>query len=260
MNEIGDFTMSNVVTVKNVRIGEGIPKICVPIVGKHKDDILSEANNLRELHVDILEWRVDYFEGAKDLIEIQNVLEDMRKCLPNMPILFTFRTSLEGGEKEIETKEYIKLNQEVIKTGFIDLVDVELFRGDEVVKEIVSLAHLNGVKVIASNHDFHTTPAKEEMISRLNKMKELGADLLKIAVMPNSKKDVLELLSTTNEMSEMMKDCPIITMAMGKLGRISRISGEIFGSAVTFGAVKKASAPGQIAVEDLYSILHILHE
>lgn len=79
-------------------------------------------------------------------------------------------------------------------------MDVEAFTGDEIVRKIIEKAHEHGVKVVASNHDFFKTPSKEEIISRLIKMRDLGADIPKIAVMPQSKKDVLTLLSATEEM------------------------------------------------------------
>ena len=48
-------------------------------------------------------------------------------------------------------------------------------------------------------------------------------------------------------------------MSMAGKGLISRLSGELFGSAVTFGAAKKISAPGQISAVELRNILNILH-
>ena len=116
------------------------------------------------------------------------------------------------------------------------------------------------MKVVASNHDFHKTPAQEEIVSRLCKMQELGADIPKIAVMPQNKKDVLTLLSASREMSEEHADRPIITMSMAGTGVISRLCGEVFGSALTFGAAGKASAPGQMGVEDLKTVLELLHK
>ena len=121
-------------------------------------------------------------------------------------------------------------------------------------------AHANGVKVIASNHDFHKTPAKEEIVSRLRKMQDLGADIPKIAVMPQNKKDVLTLLAATEEMASEYADRPIITMSMSGTGVISRLCGEVFGSALTFGAVGKVSAPGQMGIEDLTTVLGLLHK
>lgn len=91
-------------------------------------------------------------------------------------------------------------------------------------------------------------------------MQELGADIPKIAVMPNSKKDVLVLLAATEEMSSEYADRPIITMSMAGTGVISRLCGEVFGSALTFGAAKKASAPGQMEVNNLETVLQLLHK
>lgn len=96
-------------------------------------------------------------------------MKALREVLGETPILFTFRTSKEGGEKSIETETYVELNQNAAKTGLVDLVDVEAFTGDDAVKAVVETAHANGVKVIASNHDFHKTPAKDEIVSRLRK-------------------------------------------------------------------------------------------
>ena len=185
------------VEVRNIKIGDGIPKICVPIVGITKEDIINEAKTFDNIPVDVVEWRVDWFESVFDIEKVKDVLEDLRQVLKDTPILFTFRTSKEGGEKAIEAADYAKLNKEIAATGNVDLVDVEAFTGDEVVKEIIEAAHACGVKVVASNHDFDKTPDKEDIVGRLRKMQDLGADIPKIAVMPQSKLDVLTLLLGT---------------------------------------------------------------
>ena len=201
----------NTVKVRNIEIGAGIPKICVPIVGVTREEILAAAENIKSTKADVVEWRVDWYEDIFDFTKTEATMQALREVLGEMPILFTFRTSKEGGEKAIETEAYVELNQ-------------------------------NAVKVIASNHDFHKTPAKEEIVSRLRKMQELGADIPKIAVMPQNKKDVLTLLTATEEMASEYADRPIITMSMSGTGVISRLCGEVFGSALTFGAVGKVSA------------------
>ena len=250
----------NTVKVRNIEIGAGIPKICVPIVGATREEILAAAENIKSTKADVVEWRVDWYEDIFDFAKTEATMKALREALGEMPILFTFRTSKEGGEKAIETEAYVEMNQNAAKTGLIDLVDVEAFTGDEAVKSVVETAHESGVKVIASNHDFHKTPAKEEIVSRLRKMQELGADIPKIAVMPQNKKDVLTLLAATEEMVSEYADRPIITMSMSGTGVISRLCGEIFGSALTFGAVGKVSAPGQMGIEDLTTVLGLLHK
>lgn len=248
----------NTVKIRDIEIGAGAPKIIVPIVGVTKEDIIEEAKTFDSIPIDVVEWRVDWFEGVFDFAKVEDVLKDLREVLGSIPLLMTFRTSKEGGEKAIEADAYAELNKKAAATGLVDLVDVEAFTGDEVVKDIIEGAHAHGVKVVASNHDFDKTPDKDDIVGRLVKMQELGADIPKIAVMPQCKKDVLTLLEATREMAEEHADRPIITMAMAGTGLISRLCGEVFGSALTFGAVGKASAPGQMNASDLREILTLI--
>ena len=152
----------NTVKVRNIEIGAGIPKICVPIVGVTREEILAAAETIKSTKADVVEWRVDWYEDIFDFAKTEETMKALREVLGETPILFTFRTSKEGGEKSIETETYVELNQNAAKTGLVDLVDVEAFTGDDAVKAVVETAHANGVKVIASNHDFHKTPAKDE--------------------------------------------------------------------------------------------------
>lgn len=250
----------NTVKVRDIEIGAGIPKIIVPIVGTTKEEIINTAKSFKSVPLDVVEWRVDWFDGVFDFDQVKDVLKDLRDVLGNTPILMTFRTSKEGGEKSIDPEAYAELNIKAAQTGYIDFVDVEIFTGDAIVKKIINGAHGAGVKVIASNHDFDKTPAKSDIIYRLRKMQDAGADIPKIAVMPQSKKDVLTLLEATEEMVTNYADRPIITMSMAGTGVISRLCGEVFGSSMTFGAAGKASAPGQIDVNDLAKVLKLLDE
>ena len=250
----------NTVQVKNTVIGEGRPKICVPIVGKTKTNILEEAKKITTLPVDVVEWRVDWFDDVFATEKVLETAKELQEVLKDIPVLLTFRTSKEGGEKEISVNDYAALNIAAAQSGYVDLIDVEAFTGDEVVKTIINAAHEAGVKVIASNHDFFKTPAKADIIYRLRKMQDMNADIPKIAVMPQNKKDVLTLLAATEEMTTNYADRPIITMSMAGTGVISRLCGEVFGSSMTFGAAKKASAPGQMGVNDLSTVLDLLHK
>lgn len=249
----------NTIKVRDIEIGAGAPKIIVPIIGVTKEDILNEAKTFDSIPVDVVEWRVDWFEHVFEFDKVEDVLKELRTALGNIPLLLTFRTKKEGGEKAIDTKDYKELNLRAAKTGYVDFIDVEIFTGDDVVREIIDGAHAAGVKVIASNHDFFKTPAKSDIIYRLRKMQDMGADIPKIAVMPQSKRDVLTLLCATEEMVTDYADRPIITMSMAGTGVISRLCGEVFGSSMTFGAAKKASAPGQMGVNDLNTVLDLLH-
>ena len=159
----------------------------------------------------------------------------------------------------ISEEEYVKLNKLAVDSGCVDMIDVEIFSMCEVADDMITYAKQAGVKVIGSNHDFLKTPEKEELIERLRQMQARGVDIPKIAVMPQNKADVMTLLSATEEMASQYADRPIITMSMGEQGVISRVSGELTGSAVTFGTVGQASAPGQIPANELKTMLQLLH-
>ena len=250
----------NTVKIRNIEIGSGLPKICTPIIGATKEDILVEAENIGSLPVDIAEWRVDWFEHACDFSKVEDVLRDLRTILGETPLLMTLRTSNEGGEKSIKPDDYAELILSASETGYVDLVDVEAFIGTDIAKEIIAGAHNAGVKVIGSNHDFNKTPDKDEIVERLRKMQDLGVDIPKIAVMPKGMKDVITLLAATEEMHREFADRPIVTISMSEAGVLSRICGEAFGSAITFGAAKNVSAPGQMEVNDLSTAIKLLHE
>ena len=250
----------NTVKIRNIEIGSGLPKICAPIIGATKEDILVEAENMGSLPVDIAEWRVDWFENVFDFSKVKDTLKDLRAVLGETPLLMTFRTSNEGGEKSIKPDDYAELVIRAAETGYVDLVDVEVFIGTDIVKEIIAGAHNAGVKVIGSNHDFNKTPDKDDIVERLRNMQELGVDIPKIAVMPKDIKDVITLLTATEEMYREFADRPIVTVSMSETGVLSRICGEAFGSAITFGAAKNVSAPGQMGVNDLSTAIKLLHE
>lgn len=251
--------MIKTVTVRGITIGEGAPKICVPMVGETISELKEEAEFLKTVDLDVVEWRVDFFKEVEDIEKVIEGLAAIRTILIDTPIIFTFRSAKEGGEKEVSTAYYFELNKAIAETGMVEIVDVELFNDEEDVKSLIEAAHSYNVFIIISNHDFDKTPAKEEIIVRLKKAQELGGDIPKIAVMPNSAGDVLILLEATNTMIEQYADRPIITMSMAGKGVISRLAGEVFGSALTFGAARKASAPGQVPVTELRNILSLIN-
>lgn len=246
------------VMLRSLEVGTGSPKVIVPIVAATAEGILTKAAEFSNYTMDVVEWRADYYEDVFDTEKVLSTLKALNAKLGDTPILFTFRTKEEGGEKEISIEDYVALITAVVRSGDVDAVDVEIFSGDDVVSSIVNTAHTAGVAVVGSNHDFNGTPRKADLIYRLRKMQDLHVDLPKIAVMPKSPTDVITLLDATFEMASCYADRPIISMSMGS-GVITRICGEYFGSAMTFGAVGQTSAPGQIPVEQLKSSMDVIH-
>lgn len=245
--------------IRGIEFGTGMPKVCVPIVEQTKKDILKMVSQVIVKKPDCIELRIDWFEDVMDMNEVLALLKEVRTLIGDTVLLFTFRTEKEGGEAAISSKDYKVLYENVCQSGYIDIVDVETYMEEGMLAAVSKMAHNCGVYVIASNHDFSKTPSEEEIVKRLQYMDEEGADIPKIAVMPQNKRDVLILLSATLRYYENGGKKPVITMSMGEDGVISRLSGEIFGSAMTFASVGKASAPGQLAIEEVRQLLDILN-
>ena len=157
------------VLLRGVEIGAGRPKIIVPIVGKTEQEILDKAAQLVQAKPDVVEWRVDYFQGVGDVQRVVDTARRLNEALGEIPILFTFRTKREGGEKEIGMEDYTALNRAVAQSSYVDAVDVEIFSGDEVVRKNISAIHDAGAAVVGSSHEFHRTPEHAELIYRLYK-------------------------------------------------------------------------------------------
>lgn len=236
------------------------PLICVPLMGTDYQGVMSHLETILETaaktNIDIVELRGDFYEDLEDFKALDTLLQQLQGRLKDIILLFTIRSPREGGQQRAYDKASIyEINKHVIEFGLADIVDVELMSVNEDGDSLVDIAKQRGVRIIMSNHDFNATPEVSELVRRLTRMQQLGADIAKIAVMPNSKADVLKLLTATSEMLENHSATPVVTMSMGAMGAISRVAGEVFGSAITFGAVGEASAPGQIPAERLNSML-----
>ena len=247
------------VNIRGCCIGEGRPKVIIPIVEPTETAVLEKAAEFSTLRADCVEWRVDCFEGAKDLPAIVHCAAKLRVALKDKLLLFTFRTKAEGGNVELNHEEYLRFLHMVLDTDCADLIDIEFFTAGTELPALIEDAHAAGAAVVCSSHDFHKTPPRAELVSRMVAMQRVGADLPKLAVMPQSRTDVLELLAATAEMADLHPETPVITMSMGTLGAVSRLAGEAFGSAMTFANPGQASAPGQVSLEVVNEVLDALH-
>ncbi len=239
------------VKIRNILLGEGVPKIAVPNVGSTEEEILTSTKEIAAAKPDLMEWRIDYYAaGIEDTAQLIDTGRKIRELIGELPLLITFRTKSEGGVCQLEENRYLDLVDQIIVNRLGDAVDIELFHEEKRIESLVSEAkNYNGV-VIMSNHDFEKVPAKDVIEFRLKKMANLGADVPKLACMPHNVEDVLTLLEATNEVHNEIEN-PIITMAMGDIGKVTRIAGQVFGSSLSFGAVGKSSAPGQLSIEEL---------
>lgn len=235
----------------------GKPQVCVSLMAKDYTDLMVQAKELNQSMADIVEWRVDYYEKAKEIEEIVHVLNDLRACFTDKVLLFTFRTLDEGGEQAIGLTDYKNLYLAVAQTQQIDLMDVELSYAEFLGRQFVQEIKNQKIQVIISHHDFEKTPDDATLIFKIGVMNQFGADVGKLATMPQSLEDVLRMLGLITK-ARGFSQLPLAVISMGDYGKISRVSSELIGSVLTFGAIGETSAPGQIPIETLVDCLSAL--
>jgi 3-dehydroquinate dehydratase-1 len=247
------------VRVKDKIIGGATPLVCLPLVAGDRQELLDQARDLIKLSPDLLEWRVDGFNDAQNIDAVTQALTDLNHGIGSIPLIFTCRVDREGGMQRISPEKRLDLITASMETGLPDIVDIELCNGAGFIQTVIDCARQNNVKIILSSHDFKKTPAEDVILERLVRARDLGADIAKVAAMPENYNDVLVLMSATLKARTGMLKIPIVTMAMGEQGVVTRIAGGIFGSDITFAIGKNSSAPGQIPIEKLRQAMSVLY-
>lgn len=237
------------------------PAIIVPVVDRDVESALIRIDELATNNlVDIVELRIDYMKCCRDVNALGIYLKNVTKRLMRKPSILTFRTRVEGGESEIDISDYVRLYEDIITISSPTYIDVEINRGRDVVSRILENSRRKNVKVIVSAHDFYKTNSSDKLFEKMVAMRATGADVVKLAVMPKDRGDVLSLLTATWNMKMHFPDTPLITMSMGRLGSFSRVTGELFGSDATFGAVDLSSAPGQLSIVTLKKAMDMMRD
>jgi 3-dehydroquinate dehydratase-1 len=248
------------IPIRDKLIGGPTVMICVPLMAAHADALLDQVQTVKPLAPDLLEWRIDGFDGVGDLDTCLDVLAALRSEIGELPLILTCRLEAEGGQKALDAETRLRLLRAAIASGHIDLVDVELHNGDAFIQSVREAARRHNTRLMLSHHNFDATPRAAALIQTLAHARKLGADIAKLAVMPQSPLDVLTLLTATlHARTQENLQIPLVTMAMGSLGRITRIAGGMFGSDITFAAGETSTAPGQIHISDLKHVMAALY-
>ena len=132
------------VNIRGCCIGEGRPKVIIPIVEPTETTILEKAAEFSTLRADCVEWRIDCFEGAKDLPAIVHCAAKLRVALKDQLLLFTFRTKAEGGKVALAHEEYLHFIRVVLATDCADLIDIEFFTAGAELPALIEEARTAG--------------------------------------------------------------------------------------------------------------------
>jgi 3-dehydroquinate dehydratase-1 len=246
------------VTVRDKVIGGPDVQICLPLVAKDTTELLAQVDELLPLDPDLLEWRIDGYDNVENLNDSLQALKSLRSKIGNIPLIYTCRIDAEGGFKTIDRQTRLNLIQASIRSKDLDIVDVEMCNDAAFIEDVRQAVRESEARLILSYHNFNQTPDEDAILGKLARAQEMGADIAKVAVMPKSYSDVLTLLGATLKAREKL-GVPLVTMAMGAEGGVTRLAGGLFGSDITFAIGKTASAPGQIPIGQLRQALAVLY-
>lgn len=250
---------SKTIIVGGLELGSDQPeRIIVPIIAENYESVLKQAEKITHSAADMVEWRLDYLQSdLSDFDTLVGTAIDLKSTLGDIPIIATSRTVKEGGEFDYPGTIYVDAYNQLIQAEIVDAIDVEFSREDVEIGQLRSLTTNGDVTMIMSHHDFEKTPEKNELIFLMSQMAKANPDIIKVAVMPKYREDVMNLMDATIAADNQVTQ-PLLTMSMGDLGKISRVAGKTFGSVATFGSVGKSSAPGQLSAGELKTILDTL--
>ena len=253
------MNMSQSIQLRGRVVAEGAePLVCAPLVARDLDMLRAEAATVVAKRPDLLEWRVDFFEALGEVDRIAEAARELRHIARDIPIIYTRRSIREGGQPITASEETVSRGIEAVcADAAVDFVDCELSSEPEHFQRALQAAKSSGALLIGSFHDFERTPSLAEMAEKFAAAERLGADVAKVAVMPRDVGDVLALLQATLAASR-SHAVPLITMSMGPYGALTRLFGWMFGSSVSFAVGSRASAPGQVPIDDVRSVLEVL--
>jgi 3-dehydroquinate dehydratase-1 len=238
--------------------GGETPLIGAPLVARTQERLLAEVAGILVKKPDLVEWRADHFKAVADTVAVLDTARALRAACGTLPLVFTCRSSKEGGQRiALDDEQVVELYAAVATSRLVDFVDFELEHETRLVQRVREAAHANEVRLILSYHNFGYTPGIDFLVDRFLEAERQGADLAMVSVMPRDRADVLTLLAATARADD-KAHIPLISMSVGPLGAVTRMVGGLFGSCLSYAVGETASAPGQIPIGDLVTVLDIL--
>jgi len=216
------------------------------------DDLAAEPAARED--ADAVEFRLDLATDPLDQLAAYD---------GELPLIVTNRAAWEGGEADNETRRLDTL-ESALDHEAVAAVDLECGALDGSVAaadtdrahELRETARGAGIAVIASVHDFESTPSVDGLVDLLKTASDEG-DVGKLAVTAVDRSDALAVLSATHRVVEAGRT--VATMAMGAAGQHTRAVAPLYGSKIGYAPVdpEGATAPGQY---DLATLRRLVDE
>jgi 3-dehydroquinate dehydratase-1 len=228
------------VAIGAVALG-AVPRI-VAAGGERQIDALTVAEG-----ADLVELRADLFDDPRPA-DVTAALTRLRTG--GRPLILTVRAAAEGGRALDEARR-----RDLYLAGLphADAIDIEI-ASKALVAEVVPKARAAGCTVILSAHTLDRTPPAAALLALVDRAEALGADVTKLAAHARDLDDLRTLLDVTLA----ARRRAIVTLALGPAGPLSRVVLPAAGSLLTYGHVGRATAPGQLPLEELAGLLRRL--
>ncbi len=223
------------------------PRICIPVCVARASELAPAFARAAQL-ADIVEIRLDYLQQA----ELAPALAALRALLADAarPVILTRRILEQGGQSDFSALEAPDFwRQTAVGLAWRDMEGDWLPDADAL------------PQVIASHHDFNGTP--NNLTKIYERLATTGAGVLKIAVTAHDITDCLPVFQLLQRAAQ--EGRPLIALAMGEAGLLTRVLGPAFGSWLTFAALDdtQRTASGQFRADelrDLYRFAEITRE
>lgn len=223
-------------------------KIVVPVMPRSIEDV-ANIDLDRLAGADLIEWRADFLPKE----EILTVAPAVFEKFVGREVIFTLRTSREGGQIELTNEEYIHLLKEIASLYQPEFIDFGYYSHKEVFDQMLEFPNL-----VLSYHNFEETP--EKYMEIMSELTSLSPAVVKMAVMAETEQDVLDVMNYTRGFKTLNAEQSYATMSMGALGKLSRVAGMLTGSCWTFASLDEVSAPGHMSLANVQKILTVLEE
>jgi 3-dehydroquinate dehydratase / shikimate dehydrogenase len=224
--------------------------ICAPITETNAHTFLATIHESDKI-ADAIELRLDYLPAES----LPQLIVDLSSCIARIsqPLILTFRPREQGGKRDLTLQArrdfWRGLPPEIVNSGAF--ADFELDLVESFARE---QSPVPWEKVICSWHDFAETPY--DLIARYERMASSPAAVVKIATQANRISDCLRIF----ELIEHAKGKkPLIALAMGLPGLMTRALALSRGAMLTFGSLRRGaeSAAGQPTVSELRDLYRV---
>ena len=229
------------VSAKKTVFGNGDYSRIITLKPASAEALFQEARQAVGYDPSAVEWRIDYFnpmvDGDFSTRIIVQALEELSKILDDIPLILTFRKKCEAYDPNLRFHSDKMRRRTIgacVKTGLVDVVDVEIGMDKAFMADVFSWARENGTSVMLSYHKYDKAPeTQEEIYDKLLEGEKLGADIVRCAYMAWFNQDVIRIGRAAREAKKVLT-IPMCCYAMGDVGSISRILGDRYGSDMCF--------------------------